>query len=129
MILNYLIKSKILVLVRNMQNKKIEKIKFKYLFDKLYNPVYCTGAFGGVTPKNEVVLNFFMERQPIPYSETRQINKDGSLGNIIEVEPENDLHTVDIVRYVETGVIMDLETAKEIHAWLGENIEALMKGN
>ena len=47
--------------------QKIKQIKFKYLYDKSYNPSYCTGGFGGTTPKNEIVLNFFMERQPIPY--------------------------------------------------------------
>ncbi len=99
---------------------KPKQIKFKYVFDDDYNPVYASGAFGGPTPRNEIVINFFLERQPVPYSETRAVNEDGTLGAIIKAEGSDD--TLKIIRYVETGVVMDLKTAKEIHAWLGETI-------
>lgn len=105
--------------------QEVKKVKFKYLFDKSYNPVYCTGGFGGITPKNEIVLNFFMERQPIPYSETREINPDGTLGSLIDIEPNNDLESVQVIRNVETGIIIDLDTAKDIYTWLGNNIKII----
>lgn len=107
--------------------QKIEKVKFKYLFDKSYNPTYCSGGFGGITPKDEIVFNFFLERHPIPYSETQKINDDGSLGNIVEREPEYKDDTADVIRYVESGVIMNLETAKEVRAWLDKHIQILEK--
>ena len=106
-------------------SQKIEKLKFKYLFDKSYNPVYCTGGFGGLTPRNEIVLNFFMERHPIPYSETRAINLDGSIGPVLSMKPKEDENTAKVIRYVESGIIMDIQTAKEIRDWLNNNIEEL----
>lgn len=105
--------------------QQIEKIKFKYLFDKSYNPVYCTGGFGGLTPRNEIILNFFMERHPIPYSETREITANGEVGDIIKIKPDDDSNTVKVIRSVECGVIMDLNTAKEIRAWLDDQINQL----
>ena len=104
---------------------KPKQIKFKYVFDDSYNPVYASGAFGGPTPRNEIVINFFLERQPVPYSETRTINADGTLGDMIVTEESAE--TIKIIRYVETGIVMDLQTAKEIHAWLGETIKLVDK--
>lgn len=105
--------------------KAPEKIKFKYVFEDSYNPAYTTGAFGGPTPKNEIILNFYMERQPIPYSETHEINPDGTAGKVIESKPSKEDSIINVIRYVESGIVMDLNTAKEIHAWLGENIKAV----
>lgn len=45
-----------------MSDKKNE-LKFKYIFDDSYNPVYVNGAHGGVTPRGELVVNFYLERQ------------------------------------------------------------------
>ncbi len=104
---------------------KPRQIRFKYVFDDDYNPAYASGAFGGPTPRNEIIINFFLERQPIPHSETRAVNKDGTLGEIIQDEGSND--TLKIIRYVDTGVVMDLKTAKEIYAWLGETIKLIDK--
>lgn len=102
-----------------------QKVKFKYVFDKTYNPTYVTGAFGGPTPKEEIIINFFMERQPIPYSETRILNSDGTVGDLIDMEPIESEHMVNVLRFIETGIVMDLKTAKDIHVWLGDNIEML----
>lgn len=106
-------------------DQTIEKIKFKYLFDKSYNPVYCTGGFGGLTPRDEIILNFFMERHPIPYSETREVTASGGLGDVIDIEPKEDSNIVKVIRSVECGVIMDLKTAKEIRDWLDTHIDEL----
>lgn len=102
-----------------------QKIKFKYVFDKAYNPKYVTGAFGGPTPKEEIIINFFMERQPIPYSETMTVNSDGTIGDLVEMEPMGVPDLLNVLRFVETGIVMDLQTAKDIHSWLGDNIEML----
>jgi hypothetical protein len=104
---------------------KPKQIKFKYIFDDDYNPSYASGAFGGPTPRDEIVINFFLERQPVPYSETRAVNEDGTLGATIKAERNDD--TLKIIRYVETGVVMDLKTAREIHTWLGETIKLIDK--
>lgn len=98
------------------------KVKFKYVFDKTYNPSYATGAFGGLTPKGDIVVNFFMERQPIPYSEVREVDTNGVLSENFQLEPKQESGQLDIVRFIESGAMMNLETAKELYEWLGQTI-------
>lgn len=99
------------------------QIRFKYVFSENYNPVYCNGAFGGVSTQGEIVVNFFMERMPIPNSVTNSINHDGTLGGIVVTDPENFNDTV--IRYISTGIVLNLENAKSIHEWLGNQIQEL----
>lgn len=97
------------------------KINFKYKFPEDYNPTYINGAFGGATPKGEIVANFFLERQAIPYEESQ--NVDG-FGRIIPTKNET-VEEIDVVRYVSTGVVLSLESAKDIYNWLGSHIQQL----
>lgn len=99
------------------------QIRFKYVFSENYNPVYCNGAFGGISTRGEIVANFFLERMPIPNSMTNSVNPDGSLGGVISVDPESLDETV--IRHVSTGIVLSEDSAKAIHAWLGNQIQEL----
>ena len=99
------------------------QIKFKYVFAEDYNPVYCNGAFGGISTHGEIVANFFLERMPIPNSMTNLVNPDGSLGGVVSVDPETLDET--IIRHVSTGIVLNEESAKAIYAWLGNQIQEL----
>jgi hypothetical protein len=98
-------------------------IKFKYIFSKDYNPRYVNGAYGGVTPKGEITVNFYFERQGLPISQEHGITDDGRLSNEIKSEPE-DLQK-SMIRFVDTGVILNLATAKAIISWLSHKVEFL----
>jgi hypothetical protein len=97
------------------------KVNFKYKFPEDYNPTYANGVFGGASPKGEIAMNFFVERSPIPYSETQQVNEFGQLIPIPALENQE----VTVIRYISNGVIMSLDTAKAIHDWLGNHIKNL----
>lgn len=99
------------------------QIRFKYVFSENYNPVYCNGAFGGVSAQGEIVVNFFLERMPIPNSVSNSINPDGTLGGIVGIDPENLNDTV--IRYISTGIVLNEENAKSIYEWLGNQIQEL----
>lgn len=99
------------------------QIKFKYVFHDNYNPVYCNGAFGGISTHGEIVANFFLERMPIPKAMTNLVNPDGSLGGVIAVDPETLDETV--IRHVSTGIVLNEDSAKAIHTWLGNQIQEL----
>ena len=60
---------------------------------------------------------------PVPNSVTNIINPDGSLGGVASTHPENVDETV--VRYVSTGLVLNEDCAKAIHAWLGKQIQEL----
>lgn len=105
-----------------MSQKKPE-ITFKYVFNYAYNPTYVNGAQGGFSPRGEMVINFYLERQPLPESISHEITPEGAIGRETAVEPE-DLSS-SLVRYVDTGVVMNYESAKIFHSWLGEQLHAM----
>lgn len=105
-----------------MSNKNPE-FKFKYIFTYDYNPVYVNGAHGGVTPRGELVVNFYQERQPLPNAITHELNPNGTIGKEVTVEP-GDLNK-SLVRFVSNGVVLTYQTARELHYWLGEKIKEM----
>jgi hypothetical protein len=105
-------------------SKHEPSITFKYIFKYDYNPVYVNGAQGGVSPRGEIIANFYLERPPLPNEVTHAINPDGSIGaDVIGVAPEN-LNS-SIVRFVSNGVVLNYQNAKALHSWLGDQIAAL----
>lgn len=106
-----------------MKRDEDKGIKFKYKFPKEYNPKYANGAIGGISTNGEIIVNFYLERQGLPYSITNEIDSEGNVGMEIAREPKD--YDSSIIRYVDTGVVLSLNSAKKIHEWLGRHIETL----
>lgn len=100
------------------QNKP--EITFKYIFNYNYNPTYVNGAQGGISPRGEVVIHFYLERPPLPNSITHELSPQGAIGAEQGVEPE-DLNN-SMVRFVDTGVVMNYDNARLFHSWLGDKL-------
>lgn len=111
-----------------MENKKI--IKCKYIFDDKFNPLYANGAQGGISVLGEILINFYLERTALPNSQTFEIDPNsGVLGQELKSEMDPlDLES-STVRFMQTGVILNYSTAKEIHRWLGDHLKTLEKIN
>lgn len=99
------------------------QIIFKYLFAEDYNPVYVNGAHGGVSPRGEIVVHFYLERPGIPVSITHEVTPGGSIGAEINEVPSDFKQT--LYRAVESGVVMNQESARTFHLWLGERLKEL----
>lgn len=99
------------------------EITFKYVFNYGYNPTYVNGAQGGFSPRGEMVVNFYLERQPLPESITHEITPAGAIGRETEVEPEDLPNSM--VRFIDTGVIMSYENARIFHTWFGEKLREM----
>ncbi len=99
------------------------KLTFKYKYPDDYNPHYINGAQGGINVQGEIVVNFYFERIPLPNSITQELNNDGALGNVVATDPKD--FTNSVLRYVQSGVVMNLEVAKQVYKWLGEQIKTL----
>ncbi len=97
------------------------EVRFKYIFKEEYNPKYVNGAYGGVSPSGEIIVNFYFERLPLPKADTYQLTNDGKIEGPVAQDPK-DLSNLGI-RYVQNGVILSLEHAKAIHQWLGTKID------
>jgi hypothetical protein len=102
-----------------MSSKKPE-LTFKYVFNYGYNPSYVNGAQGGFSPRGEMVINFYLERQPLPDSITHEITPEGAIGRETEVDPKNLVNSM--VRFIDTGVVMSYENARVFHAWMGDKL-------
>jgi hypothetical protein len=105
-----------------MSNNKPE-MTFKYIFTYDYNPIYINGAHGGVSPRGELVMNFYLERPPLPNAITHEITPVGGIGAETNVEPA-DLGR-SLVRQVTNGVVLNYQTARELHYWLGEKVKEM----
>lgn len=105
-----------------MSNKKPE-MTFKYIFTYDYSPVYVNGAHGGVSPRGELVMNFYLERQPLPNAVSHEITPAGTIGPETDVEP-SDLGR-SLVRQVINGVVLNYQSARELHYWLGEKVKEM----
>lgn len=94
-------------------------VRIHYLKSSLFRVVLSDGAWGGVTPANRIVMNFYNHRAPIPKSQLFEIEKDGRLGSEVIM----DRCGLDgMVREVEVAVNMDVSAAKALAAWLVEKV-------
>lgn len=98
-------------------------VTFKYQFADDYNPVYINGAYGGVGSRGEVVVNFYFERPPVMRSQTHELSVTGEIGEIVSQDPSS--IDTQLIRFVQTGVAMNLDTAKRLHEWLGRHINTV----
>ncbi len=98
-------------------------LKFKYKFSEDYNPVYVNGAFGGVTPNGELVLNFYLERHAIPKSQTMELAPGGRLGEEVGREPED--HKASMVRFMTNGVVLSPLGAAQIYSFIGRHLKSM----
>jgi len=104
------------------QGKKPE-LTFKYIYNYSYNPVYVNGAHGGLSPRGELVMNFYLERPPLPEEIRHEINQNGTIGNVCGEEPK-DLNS-SMVRFIDNGVILNFESARNLYFWLGERLQEM----
>ena len=99
-----------------------KQIRFHYIKSNSYRVVHVDGAHGGVTPQGAIFASVYSERLPIPESIVHRITDDGRLGDEITSERR----TKDgVVREVEVGLEMNLQTAERLHEWLAKRIETL----
>ncbi|ABB31700.1 hypothetical protein GeomeDRAFT_0223 [Geobacter metallireducens RCH3] len=99
------------------------QVTFKYIFTYDYNPAYVNGAHGGVSPRGDLVVNFYLERPPLPNEITHEINPNGTVGAETAVEPDDFAQS--LVRFVPSGIVLNHQTARELHHWLGEKVREM----
>ena len=87
--------------------KKLKKsITFKYVYPEDLHDFYVNGVYGGITPRKEIYAHLYSERHPIPKQVIHEIDEDGMLGRQEFSEAGGD-----VVRLIQTSVVMDVKTA------------------
>ena len=115
-----------------MPDKKVvikipQKLRFHYIKSNYFRVIHADGAYGGVSPRRTIQINFYSERQPIPQLTVHGVAGDGALSGEL---PDERVVRDGIVREIEAGVIVTLEAAESLRDWLSDNINKLqeMKG-
>ena len=108
----------------------VDKITFRYIVPEHIQDSFISGVYGGINPKNMIWANLFTEAQPMPDEETYKI-KDGIF--VDQLNPDRVVRG-DIVRKVQSSLVMDIETAITFRDWLTlriaeaqNNIEKIQK--
>ena len=94
-----------------------KKVKIRYIKAYDFKTSLATGVYGGVAPNGLININFFNDRAVLPDSETIEINEQGlQIGTLIEVKDG------DIARELQTGILLDVNTARIVVRWLESRI-------
>jgi hypothetical protein len=95
-----------------------ETIQFHFVRSPHFRVIHSNGAWGGVSPHNEISVTFYSERRAFPQQVTQEISVEGRLGDERgRIGPEG------IEREMEVQVMMSMEEAIRLHSWLGGKIE------
>jgi len=106
------------------------KIKFHYLKSESFRECHCDGIFGGMTPNGHLWVSFFSERTAIPREAVHKavpvagVEGAVAIGDLI---PEETKVRDGIIRTVEAGVFMTVETAEALQKWLEGHISEIKK--
>ncbi len=97
-------------------------IKIRYLKAYDYKASLATGVYGGITANGMINANFFTDRTILPDSQLIEVDDKG-----VPIGLPKDQKDGDLLREVQTGILMDVNTAKVIVAWLDSKIEEFEK--
>ena len=106
------------------KDQDADQIAIDYIKSPHFRAIRADGAIGGITPNGFIHFSLYSERQAIPRQIVHSINDDGSLGPI---KDELTISRGSIVREMDADIFVTLDTAKSLHAWLGEKITTLQK--
>jgi len=96
--------------------EKKSNASIKYVYPEHLRDLYVNGLWGGFTPRHEMYIHFFSQRNALPKTATHEI-QDGKLGKEVSLETGGDL-----VRLVQASIILDKSTALAFRDWLNEMI-------
>jgi hypothetical protein len=99
-------------------------VSFHYIKSNFFRVLHTDGAVGSVTPSGLIFVALYSERSAIPQIMVHEITEKGQVG--IEHQEER-VGKKGIVREVEIGATMSVETATSLVTWLQEKIDLIQK--
>lgn len=100
-------------------DEKTLTLETHFIKNNEFKTVYGSGVYGGFTPAGMLSMYFYTERIPIPIRTTLKQNP-ASPEQFEEVEREA---KSGLVREVQVGVLIDLDTAQSMMDWLKGHID------
>src|SRR5258708_32860520 len=90
----------------------VSKVKVKYEKSYDFKVALTTGIYGGIGSNGLIQANFFVDRIVLPSSQVISIDEKG-----IQVEQSVDEKDGDLLREIQFGAFMDINTAKIVGDW------------
>ena len=100
-------------------------MKVDYIKSNYFRVVHADGIFGGLTPRGNIQMEIWSERQPIPKQTTYRLVEEGDGFGTPEEIVESRVVRDAFIREVEVGVVLDLGLAKSLIEWLKIRVEML----
>lgn len=97
----------------------LQAIEFDYIKGNRYRNIYVTGAFGGITPQGVIHMDLFSEYSKPPETMSFNVTPDGKFKEAGRTGKQN------IVRELEVGIILSVDTARSIAKWLEEKAKEI----
>ena len=98
-------------------------LKYEYKQDTNLRPNDGHGGWGGVDPHGEVEMNVYVEYDKIPLVTQCELTPEG------RITPEEDLNheegTKQIVREINSKLIMSYSTARAVMEWISDQLEMM----
>ena len=98
------------------------RVVFSFRESPSFRSIDLAGAFGSLTPKGKIYLALYSERNHTPEQSTLLVSENGQV-----ISTEEMKHTPGVLRDVEIGMTMDLDTAVSLRDWLSVQIQDLQK--
>ena len=102
---------------------KKKTVKIKYVKSNDFKTALATGVYGGLTSTGLINANFFTDRSIIPTHQEIEVDEEGRIHGT-----PKDTKDGHMVREVQFGTLLDMNTARIIIDWLNTKIDEFEKG-
>ena len=100
--------------------KQPDEISIKWEYDKGYRLVPANGMWGGITPRGDLRIEFFVEAVPVPGSgETALLKDESGFYKERRKTPEQ----VTVVRKVQVGVMVPPQQVQSFMEWFKDKAQ------
>ena len=93
-----------------------KELDFHYLKTPCYRTYHVDGIFGGIAPNGNLYMELFIERFPTPKVVRCKLTPEGP-GEEVSREGKDG-----VIREVEGGLVMNINTATTLRDWLDGKI-------
>ncbi len=102
----------------------VPTVSFHYIKSGQFRVAHVDGAIGNLTPGGLIFVALYSERAAIPQMMVHEITEGGEIG---PEHQEERLGKKGIVREIEMGAVMSVETANAFIRWLQQQVGLLEK--
>jgi hypothetical protein len=97
-----------------------KKVKAKYIYDPAYRMVAANGIYGGLTPRGDLRIDFFVEYQE-PREVAYRVDEAG------QASEEPTAREPDFLRRIQVGVLVSRDHVRSFAAWFGQKADEIDK--